>query len=59
MLACSSYFFEREEGFGFAPGKKSKPDGYSKVMSEKDMKTAMELTESDNKYLDKFKYETK
>ena len=40
MLACSSYFFEREEGFGFAPGKKSKPDGYSKVMSEKDMKKA-------------------
>ena len=40
MLACSSYFFEREEGFGFQAGKKTKADGYSKVMSEKDMKKA-------------------
>ena len=38
MLACSSYFFEREEGFGITTEKKSKNDGYSKLMSEKDMK---------------------
>ena len=38
MLACSSLFFEREEGFGFSTQKKSKADGYSKLMSEKDMK---------------------
>ena len=38
MLACSSYFFEREEGFGLTTEKKSKADGYSKLMSEKDMK---------------------
>ena len=38
LLACSSLFFEREEGFGFTTEKKSKADGYSKLMSEKDMK---------------------
>jgi len=38
MLASSSYFFEREEGFGFTTKKKTKNDGYSKIMSEKDMK---------------------
>ncbi len=38
MLACSSYFFEREEGFGITTEKKSKNDGYSKLMSEKEMK---------------------
>lgn len=38
MLACSSYFFEREEGFGITTEKKSKNDGYSKLMSESDMK---------------------
>ena len=38
MLACSSYFFEREEGFGITTEKKSKNDGYSKLMTEKEMK---------------------
>ena len=38
FLACSSMFFEREEGFGFSNQKKTKADGYSKLMSEKDMK---------------------
>ena len=38
MLACSSYFFEREEGFGITTEKKSKNEGYSKLMSERDMK---------------------
>ncbi|MGM9874393.1 MAG: VirD4-like conjugal transfer protein, CD1115 family [Bacilli bacterium] len=38
LTACSSYFFEREEGFGITTQKKSKNDGYSKLMSEKDMK---------------------
>ncbi|MDY6071498.1 MAG: type IV secretory system conjugative DNA transfer family protein [Bacilli bacterium] len=38
FTACSSYFFEREEGFGITTQKKSKNDGYSKLMSEKDMK---------------------
>jgi len=38
MLACSSYFFEREEGFGISTEKKSKADGYSKLMTEKEMK---------------------
>ena len=38
FTACSSYFFDREEGFGITTQKKSKNDGYSKLMSEKDMK---------------------
>lgn len=38
LTACSSYFFEREEGFGVTTKKKVKNDGYSKLMSEKDMK---------------------
>ena len=38
LLGCSSYFFEREEGFGITTEKKSKNDGYSKLMSESDMK---------------------
>ena len=38
FTACSSYFFEREEGFGITTQKKSKNDGYSKLMSENDMK---------------------
>ena len=38
FATCSSYFFEREEGFGITTEKKSKNDGYSKLMSEKDMK---------------------
>ncbi len=38
MLTCSSYFFEMEEGFGFTSEKKSKSDGYSKLMTAKEMK---------------------
>ena len=38
LTACSSYFFDREEGFGITTQKKSKNDGYSKLMSESDMK---------------------
>lgn len=38
LTASSSYFFEREEGFGITTEKKSKNEGYSKIMSEKDMK---------------------
>ena len=38
MLTCSSYFFEMEEGIGFTSEKKSKSDGYSKLMTEKEMK---------------------
>ena len=38
MGMSSSYFFERESGFGFTTEKKSKNDGYSKLMDEKDMK---------------------
>ena len=38
MLACSSYFFEREEGFGITTDKKSKNDGYSKLLTESEMK---------------------
>ena len=38
LLACSSLFFEREEGFGFSSEKKSKADGYSKLMTEREMK---------------------
>mgnify|MGYP002167978823 CR=1 FL=1 len=38
LAACSSYFFDREEGFGITTQKKSKNDGYSKLMSESDMK---------------------
>ena len=38
VLTASSYFFEREEGFGITTEKKTKADGYSKLMSEKDMK---------------------
>ena len=38
MMACSNYFFEREEGIGFSLGKKQKADGYSKLLSDKQMK---------------------
>lgn len=38
MLGCSSYFFEREEGFGITTEKKTKKDGYSKLLTEKEMK---------------------
>ncbi len=38
IAGCSSLFFEREEGFGITTEKKSKNDGYSKLMSENDMK---------------------
>ncbi len=38
FAASSSYFFDREEGFGITTEKKVKADGYSKLMSEKDMK---------------------
>lgn len=38
MLACSSFFFEREDGFGFSTEKKKKADGYSRLMTEKEMK---------------------
>ncbi len=38
FTACSSYFFEREDGFGITTEKKSKSEGYSKLMSDKDMK---------------------
>ena len=38
MLTCSSYFFEMEEGFGFTSEKKTKSDGYSKLMTDKEMK---------------------
>lgn len=38
LVGSSNYFFEREEGFGITTKKKEKHDGYSKVMSEKDMK---------------------
>ena len=38
ILACSSFWLEREEGFGISTQKKTKNDGYSKLMSDKDMK---------------------
>ncbi len=38
MLSSSSYFFERESGFGITTEKKSKNDGYSKLMSDSEMK---------------------
>lgn len=38
MAMSSSYFFERESGFGITTEKKSKNDGYSKLLDEKDMK---------------------
>lgn len=38
IAGCSSLFFEREKGFGITTEKKSKNDGYSKLMSESDMK---------------------
>ena len=38
MLTCSSYFFEMEEGIGFTSEKKSKNDGYSKLMTDREMK---------------------
>lgn len=38
MLACSSYFFERESGFGITTEKKSKNDGYSKLLTDNEMK---------------------
>lgn len=37
FVSCSSYFFEREEGFGITTKKKSKNDGYTKLWSKKDM----------------------
>ena len=38
FVSSSSYFFEREEGFGITTEKKVKIEGYSKLMTEKDMK---------------------
>lgn len=38
LTASSSYFFEREEGFGITTEKKTKADGYSKLMTDKEMK---------------------
>ena len=38
IAGCSSLFFDREEGFGITTEKKTKNDGYSKLMSESDMK---------------------
>ena len=38
ITSLSSLFFEREKGFGITTQKKSKNDGYSKLMDEKDMK---------------------
>lgn len=38
IAGCSSLFFEREKGFGITTEKKTKNDGYSKLMSESDMK---------------------
>ncbi len=38
IAGCSSLFFEREKGFGITTDKKSKNDGYSKLMSESEMK---------------------
>lgn len=38
IAGCSSLFFEREKGFGVTTEKKTKNDGYSKLMSEADMK---------------------
>ena len=38
FASSSSYFFEREEGFGITTEKKTKIEGYSKLMSEQEMK---------------------
>ena len=38
FLSSSSYFFEREEGFGITTEKKTKIEGYSRLMTEKEMK---------------------
>lgn len=39
ILSLSSLFFEREKGFGITTQKKSKNDGYSKLLDDKDMKS--------------------
>ncbi len=39
IMTSSSLFFEREKGFGITTQKKSKNDGYSKLMDDKDMKS--------------------
>ncbi len=41
MTSVSSYFFEREKGFGFESGKKDK-DGYSRWAKDKEMKKVLE-----------------
>ena len=38
MVSCSSYFFEMEDGFGITTQKKSKNDGYSKLLTPNEMK---------------------
>lgn len=38
LTMVSSYFFEREKGFGITTAKKSKNDGYTKLWTEDDMK---------------------
>ncbi len=38
LAASSSYFFDREEGFGITTEKKTKADGYSKLMTANEMK---------------------
>lgn len=52
VMMVSSYFFERESGFGFAKEKKG-GDGYSKWAKPKDIKSARdvkEINESDYSY---------
>lgn len=52
MMMVSSYFFDREVGFGFSKEKKS-GDGYSKWAKAKDIKespSVKEITESDSYY---------
>lgn len=39
IMTSSSLFFEREKGFGITTQKKSKNDGYSKLMDDKEMKS--------------------
>ncbi len=38
FMSVSSYFFDREKGFGYVPGAKEKSDGFSKLSSASEMK---------------------
>lgn len=47
FMSVSSYFFEREKGFGYTSKKKDNPKGWAKWMEDSDMKKAYDIKQVD------------